>query len=94
MPRRRPCGAPEARAPERSGLDGPEGAGKHKVTAELAADGAGILTVDGKKTGGGKLPDLIARQPAEGGDGRGAVGDYAAPNIFKEMVENTTVESR
>ncbi|MDB6136032.1 MAG: arylsulfatase family protein [Verrucomicrobiales bacterium] len=72
--------------------------GKRKVAAELAADGVVTLIVDGKKTGAGKLPDLIAHQPGEGltvgGDGRGAVGDYEAPNTFKGTVENVTVELR
>jgi arylsulfatase A-like enzyme len=70
-------------------------AGKRKVEAVVTADGGVTLLVDGRKTGEGKLAQLIARQPAEGltigSDGKGAVGDYPAPNDFKGSVANVTV---
>lgn len=73
-------------------------AGKRKVEAQVGKDGAVVLLVDGQKAGEGKLPGLIARQPAEGltvgDDGNGAVGDYEAPHALKGKVSEVTIGLR
>lgn len=72
-------------------------AGAHKVQAKLAADGKITLLIDGQPSGEGKAEGLIGNQPGEGltvgGDGKGAVGEYTAPNDFSGKVENVTVEN-
>jgi arylsulfatase A-like enzyme len=77
--------------------DKPLAPGSHKVEAKLAADGKVALFVDGQPVGEGKVEALIANQPAEGltvgNDGKGAVGEYTAPNDFAGKVENVTVQT-
>ena len=77
--------------------DKPLAPGSHKVEAKLAADGKVALFVDGQAAGEGKVDALIANQPAEGltvgSDGKGAVGEYTAPNDFTGKVENVTVQT-
>lgn len=72
--------------------------GKRQVEALVSAEGAVTLLVDGKKAGEGKFQELIARQPGEGltvgGDGKGAVGEYNAPNTFSGTVEKVSVSVR
>lgn len=69
-------------------------AGSHKVEAEVGADGAVILKIDGKQSATGKISPL-AKQPGEGlsigGDGQGAVGEYSAPNEITGSVSNVTL---
>lgn len=76
--------------------DQPLAPGSHKVEAKLSADGKVALFVDGQAAGEGKVDALIANQPAEGltvgSDGKGAVGEYPAPNDFAGKVENVTVQ--
>lgn len=71
--------------------------GSHKVEAKLSTDGKVALFVDGQQAGEGKADALIASQPAEGltvgNDGKGAVGQYTAPNEFAGKIENVTVQS-
>jgi len=70
--------------------------GRHKVEAQISADGAVKLLVDGKLAGEGKAAALLKRQPREGltvgSDGKGAVGEYKAPYQFSGKVENVSVQ--
>ena len=70
--------------------------GRSDVGARIAADGEVKLTVNGQITGEGRIPKLIPSQPGEGltvgTDGRGAVGDYAAPNTFAGKIENVQIQ--
>jgi arylsulfatase A-like enzyme len=70
-------------------------AGLHRVEGQLASDGKITISVDGASVGEGRAPGLLKQQPGEGltvgGDGRAAVGDYAAPNTLKGTVEKVTV---
>jgi len=75
----------------------PLGKGHFAVKATLDTGGAMSLLVDGKQVADGKAGGLIAQQPAGGlwiGEtGRGAVGDYTAPNPFKGKVTNVRVKA-
>jgi hypothetical protein len=75
----------------------PIGSGHFTVKATLGAGGAMSLFVDGKEVAEGKAGGLIGQQPNGGlwvGDsGRGAVGDYSAPNPFKGKVANVRVKA-
>jgi len=69
--------------------------GGHQVEARLAPEGQVTLLVDGAVAASGK-GELVTTQPKEGltigDDGRGAVGDYAAPNEFSGKVDNVTLK--
>lgn len=71
--------------------------GSHKVEAKLTADGKVTLLVDNQVAVEGKAEASIKGQPAEGltigNDGRGAVGEYTAPNQFAGKVEKVTVQT-
>lgn len=72
------------------------GSGHFKVTANLAADGTIVLSVDDKLVATGHAPGLIATQPARGltvGSNSQAIGDYTAPNVFAGKIENVTVQA-
>jgi hypothetical protein len=70
-------------------------AGVRRVGAKLDADGKLTLTVGEQVVGEGKLSGILGSQPQEGltigNDGRGAVGEYEAPNAFTGKVTNATV---
>jgi len=69
--------------------------GPHTVEADVSAEGQVVLKVDGKPAGEGKLPALFSKQPGEGlsigSDGKGAVGEYEAPNEISGKVTNVTL---
>jgi arylsulfatase A-like enzyme len=71
--------------------------GSHSVAAQLAADGKITLLVDGQPAATGQAPGAIPAQPREGltvgNDGKGAVGEYTAPNAFAGKVEEVTVRA-
>jgi arylsulfatase A-like enzyme len=71
--------------------------GAHKVEAKFTSDLEVALFVDGQPFGEGKADAFIANQPVEGltvgNDGKGAVGDYTAPNDFAGKIENVTVQA-
>ena len=75
----------------------PLGTGHFLVQATLHADGALALLVDGKQVAEGKAAGLIPQQPKAGLSvgmaGRGAVGDYVAPNPFNGKVTNVRVKT-
>ncbi|MDB6171032.1 MAG: arylsulfatase family protein [Chthoniobacteraceae bacterium] len=72
------------------------GPGAHSLEARLGADGKVVLLIDGESAGEGNAPGSIPSQPGEGltvgSDGKGAVGDYSAPNDFTGKVDNVTVK--
>ncbi len=71
--------------------------GGHQVSAEVSAEGAVTLLVDGRAVGGGKVSPLV-KQPGEGlsvgDDGDGAVGDYTAPNAVAGAVTGASLTLR
>ncbi len=73
-------------------------AGIHEIRAELAADGAVTITVDGARAGEGRFPGLLARKPGEGltvgDDGKAGVGEYAPPHAFSGKVTRAAVTVR
>ncbi len=75
----------------------PLGNGQFLVQATLHADGALALLVDGKQVAEGKAAGLISQQPragfSVGTGGRGAVGNYTAPDPFKGKVTNVRVKT-
>ncbi len=74
----------------------PLGKGHFAVKATLHRGGAIALFVDNKQVAEGKVAGLIRPQPGNGlwvgESGRGAVGDYTAPNPFKGKVANVRVK--
>lgn len=83
--RRRPISILAAKAP----------AGRFRLEARLARDGAMTLLVDGKPAASGKAPGLIAVQPAEdfcvGHDNGRPVGDYDGKALFQGVIANLKV---
>ena len=75
----------------------PLGNGHFPVQATLHEDGALALLVDGKQVAEGKAAGLIPQQPRAGFSvgtaGRGAVGNYVAPDPFKGKVTNVRVKT-
>jgi len=67
------------------------------VQATLHEDGGLALRVDGKQVAEGKAAGLILQQPRAGFSvgtaGRGAVGDYVAPNPFHGKITNVRVKT-
>ncbi len=69
-------------------------AGRHKLEAQLAADGKVTLSVDGKAVATGQATGLVNPQPARGltvGRDEGNIGDYTAPNPFTGVIQEVTV---
>ena len=75
----------------------PLGNGHFLVQASLHEDGALALLVDGKQVAQGKAAGLIPQQPRAGlfvgTGGRGAVGDYVAPDPFQGKVSNVRIKA-
>ena len=63
-----------------------------RIEANLARDGAMVLTVNGARAAFGKAPGLIAQQPAEdfcvGHDNARSVTDYGTPAAFVGTLSN------
>jgi arylsulfatase A-like enzyme len=75
----------------------PLGNGHFLVQATLHEDGKLFLLVDGKQVAQGKAAGPIPQQPkagfSVGTSGRGAVGDYVAPDPFSGKVSNVRVKA-
>ncbi len=75
----------------------PLGKGRFLVQATVHEDGAMAIVVDGKQVAQGKAPGLMGQQPGGGlfvgSSGRGAVGDYVAPDTFQGKVTNVRVKT-
>lgn len=73
----------------------PISTGPHTVEVDVSAEGQVVLKVDGKPAGEGKLSGLFSKQPGEGlsigSDGKGAVGEYEAPNEISGKATNVTL---
>ena len=72
------------------------GNGHFVVQAALHAEGAMVITVDGKQVAEGKTPGLISQPKAGlfvGKSGKAAVGDYEAPAPFDGTVTNVRVKA-
>jgi arylsulfatase len=71
-------------------------AGRADVGATLAADGTVTLTVGGRTVATGKADGPVASMPLDGlevgRDDGGAVGPYAAPNVFKGRIEKVVID--
>ena len=69
--------------------------GKFKVEAQLQADGAMLLIINGQVKAHGKAGGVITSQPLDpfdiGRDTVAAVGEYKAPNALVGEVENVKV---
>jgi arylsulfatase len=76
-------------------ITGGPASGKFSVAAELHANGAMKLGVNGKQVAEGNAGGLIPKQPQDalsiGEDARTAVGDYPAPNPLKGNVTNIKI---
>jgi arylsulfatase len=70
--------------------------GSHEVAAQLKADGALSLIVDGQPVAEGKAPGTIPKLPVDGldvgSDDAGLVGDYSEQNAFGGTIESVTIE--
>jgi len=75
----------------------PLGNGHFLVQASLHEDGGLALLVDRKQVAEGKAAGLIPQQPRAGFSvgtaGRGAVGNYVAPNPFNGKITNVRVKT-
>jgi arylsulfatase len=67
-----------------------------KIEADLAADGAMTLTLDGQTAASGKAPGLLNRTPTDGlqvgSDQNAAVGPYEAPFPFGGKIGKVVLE--
>jgi arylsulfatase A-like enzyme len=69
--------------------------GVHEIRGELDANKSVLIYVDGKITGDGKLPNLLAKKPGEGltvgSDGQSAVGNYTGGHAFTGKVTAASI---
>ena len=66
------------------------------LAVTLAKDGSVVLLANDIQVGTGKVPGAMERQPSDGlqvgQDKNAAVGDYAAPFLFKGEIGEVTIE--